>query len=124
MDDTERGRLDSLAAKLGGTRRMLEQAAAMPESQMSPEDREAAAAEAWRKVAEAAQVPADALAGLMGMLEEGATASAVAKRFGVSKWTARKWLENLRDKGAAYVDGERATARWLLAPPLREDDAQ
>ena len=124
MDDRERGRLDAIAAKLGGARRMLAETTAMPQPEISPEAREAAAAEAWRQVGEAAQVPAEALAPLLEMLGEGTTAPAVAKRFGVSKWTARTWLENLRGKGAAYVDGERKAARWRLAPPLPGGDAQ
>jgi transposase-like protein len=58
------------------------------------------------------------------MLEEGTTIGAAAERFGVKKWQARKWLEWLRIAGAAHVDGERSAARWRLAPPLGEGDAQ
>jgi hypothetical protein len=42
----------------------------------------------------------------------------------VKKWTARTWLENLRGKGAAYVVGTRAAARWKLTPPPGEGDSQ
>jgi hypothetical protein len=35
----------------------------------------------------------------------------------VSKWTARTYLERLRTEGLVRMEGERRTARWLLAEP-------
>lgn len=125
MDDRERGRLDALAAKLGTARRTIEEGRARPAPpQADPEALAALTAEGWRQVGEAAQVPGEALGPLLEMLEGGTTISAVATRFDVKKWTARTWLENLRGKGAAYVVGERAAARWMLTPPPGEGDTQ
>lgn len=124
MDDRERGRLDALAAKLGGARRTIEEGRSMPAPpQVPPEALAALTAEHWRQVGEAAQVPGETLGPLLEMLEEGTTISAVAARFDVKKWTARTWLENLRGKGAAYVVGTRAAARWKLTPPPGEGDS-
>jgi hypothetical protein len=122
MNDKERELLARLDAKNAATRQMLAETVAMPKPQLSPEAREAVAAEAWRRVAE--EPPREVLAPLLEMLEEGTTIGAAAERFGVKKWQARKWLEWLRIAGAAHVDGERSAARWRLAPPLGEGDAQ
>jgi len=46
---------------------------------------------------------------------DGTTISRVAVALDVTKWTARCWLERLRDEGTAEVCGERAVARWRLA---------
>lgn len=125
MDDSERGRLDAIAAKLGGARRMLAEDAAAPKPpRVSPEEREAVTAEAWRKAGEEAEIPEEARGQLLRMLGDGTTISAVAAAFGLSKYAARTWLENLRGQGAAYVDGERKAARWRLAPPPSDGDAQ
>jgi len=122
MNDKEREMLAALDAKNAGTRRMLEETAAMPRPQVPPEVHEAAIAQAWRKVAE--EPPREALGPLLEMLGEGTTIPAVARRFEVKQWKARKWMEWLRVAGAAYVDGERSAARWRLAPPPGEGDAQ
>jgi hypothetical protein len=121
MDKETRGRFAELNAKLGGVRQMNAETAAMPKPpEASPEVRAAFVAEQWRQVDEQAQIPPEVVAPLMEMLEAGTTAPAVARRFGVSKWTARTWLENLRGRNVAYVAGERSKARWLLAPPPEE----
>jgi hypothetical protein len=36
---------------------------------------------------------------------------------GVSKWTARTYLERLRGEGLVRMEGEKRTAKWLLAEP-------
>jgi hypothetical protein len=123
LDEDTRAKLDAVHQKLAGARETLAQTAAMPRPpEVSREALAAHTAARWRQVAE--EPPRDALGPLLEMLEAGTTISAAEKRFGVKKWQARKWLEWVRLTGAAYVDGERSTARWRLAPPLAEGDAQ
>ena len=133
LNDKEREVLAALDAKNAGTRRMLAETAATPRPQMPPEDRAAAAAEAWRHVVEEAEIPGEARSRLLEMLAAppspadprgGTTIPAVAGEFGVSVWTARKWLASLRLTSAVYLDGERKAARWRLAPPPGGGDAQ
>jgi hypothetical protein len=124
VDEDTRAAFASLDEKLRAVRRMNAETAAMPRPDVSPQEAAAAAEEAWRKVGEEAEIPPEAAERLLGMLREGTTAGSVAQAFGVSKWTARTWLEKLRGQGAAYVDGERKAARWRLAPPPEQDDAQ
>ena len=124
VDDDTRAAFSALDAKLKGVRRMNAETNAMPRPEMSPEAAEAAAEEAWRQVGEQAEIPAEVMERLLGMLREGTTAGGVARALAVSKWTARTWLEKLRGQGAAYVDGEKRAARWRLAPPPPEGDAQ
>jgi hypothetical protein len=124
MNDRERDMLDGLAAKLGGARRMITETMARPAPpEASPEALAAHVAERWWQIGEAAEVPADARPRLAEMLGGGTTISTVAKEFAVTKWTARQWLQRLRNERVAYVDGTRATARWRLAPPPGTGDA-
>jgi hypothetical protein len=121
MDEETRGRFAALNAKLDGVRQVVAETAAMPRPPEVAADAIAAVvAERWRQVGEAAQIPAEAHGPLLEMLEHGTTTPAVARRFEVSKWTARTWLENLRGRNVAYVAGERSKARWRLAPPPEE----
>jgi hypothetical protein len=124
MDDRERGRLDALAAKLGGVRQVIMETAAIPAPPEVPAgDLAALVAERWRRVGEAAEIPEGARRRLLEMLAEGTTGPRVAEALGVSKWTARTWLESLRNEGAVYLDGVKKAARWRLAPPLPDGDA-
>jgi hypothetical protein len=124
MDESTAARNAAIHRKLTDASRSLAVAAAIPRPEpVAPETRAAFTAERWRQVAD--EPPRQVLGPLLGMLEEGTTISAVAGQFtGGKKWQARKWLEYLRLAGAAYVDGERSAARWRLAPPLGEGDAQ
>lgn len=128
VDEDTRARIDGIHAKLDRARRVIAETAALPKRlPITPEGREARAAlaaERWRQVGEAAEIPADARGGLLALLGEGTTISAVAKTLGVKQWTARTWLEKLRGENLAYVDGERRGARWRLAPPPGDGDAE
>lgn len=125
MDKSIQARNDAIHQRLADAGRMLAETAAMPSPPLvDPAERAAFTAERWRQVGEQAQIPEEARPRLLEMLREGTTAPAVAAAFEVSKWTARTWLENLRLGGAAYVDGERKAARWRLAPPPGDGDAQ
>lgn len=125
MGDREREMLASLAAKLGGARRLLTETLNRPAPpEASPEAVAAQVAERWWKVGEAAEIPAGNRPRLVEMLGGGTTISTVAREFEVTKWTARQWLQRLRNENVAYVDGTRATAKWRLAPPPADGDAQ
>ena len=71
---------------------------------------------------EATDIPAEARETLLLLLTPpGTTISEVARSVGVSKWTARTYLERLRTEGLVRMEGERRTARWLLNEPGEGD---
>lgn len=116
MDPDARATIAGVDRKLEEIRRMREETAALPgPPDVPPEVLEAFHAERWRKVAEAAQIPDEARPDLLEMLREGTTAAQITEKFKITKWTARTWLERLREEGAARVVGERRTAKWVLA---------
>jgi hypothetical protein len=124
MGEREREMLAGLAAKLGGARRMITETMARPAPpEVSAEVLAAHVAERWWKVGEAAEIPEQARPRLVEMLAEGTTISKVAAEFKTTKWTARQWLQRLRNERVAYVDGTRSTAKWRLAPPPDSGDA-
>jgi hypothetical protein len=123
MGNRERDRLDTLAAKLDGVRRMNAETAALP---APPRLSQEIIADAWHRVAAQAEIPEAVRPRMLDMLAAapsaadprgGTTIPAVAGAFGVTIWTARTWLENLRDGGAAHVDGRKKAARWRPGPP-------
>jgi hypothetical protein len=124
MGEKERAKLNSIAAKLDGARRVIEETMARPAPpQVAPEVLAARVAEDWHTVGVEAVIPEGARPRLTEMLGAppsaadalgGTTIRLVAEEFGVSRWTARQWLEKLRVEGVAYVSGRRATARWKL----------
>jgi hypothetical protein len=128
VDEDTQARIAGIHAKLDAARQVMAETAALPKrAPLSPEGLEARAAltaERWRQVGEQAQIPDDARPRLLAMLGEGTTISAIADGFGLKRWTARTWLEALRNERLAYVDGERRGARWRLAPPPEGGDAQ
>lgn len=127
MNDREREKLDRLAAKLGGARRVITEVRRRPAPPDVPAEALAAqVAEDWRQVGVEAVIPDAARPRLLEMLAAppsaedprgGTTSTAVARAFGVSKWTARTWLEALRGEGVGYVDGVKKAARWRPAAP-------
>ena len=117
MGDRERELLNSIAAKLGGARRMITETMARPAPPQVPQEAVAAiAAEHWRQVGVEAVIPEGARPRLLEMLGGGTTIRLVAAEFRLSKWTARTWLQKFRDEGLAYVDGARSAARWRRVP--------
>lgn len=134
MGDRERAMLEGIAAKIGGARRIITQTMARPAPpQVSAEAVAAVAAEHWQEVRAETVIPDEARPRLLEMLATppsaadprgGTTNRAVARALGVSKWTARNWLDALRDERVAFVDGARATARWKMAPPPADGDAE
>ncbi len=73
----------------------------------------------WQELAEATEIPSAARQVLARRLAIGTTISEVASEAGVSKWTARVWLERLRYEGAARIVGSRRTARWHATEALK-----
>lgn len=83
-----------------------------------PHDQQVAYAEAqWKALGEATEIPAEARGPLLSLLAAGTTISEVASTLGVSKWTARTYLERLRTERLVRMEGEKRTARWLLNQP-------
>lgn len=118
LDEGTRAKLVAVHEKLGAARGALAETAALPKPpEVSREALAAHTAERWRQVAEAAEIPEGARPQLMELLGGGTTISAVAARFEVSKWTARTWLENLREHGLARLDGKGRGAQWRAASP-------
>jgi DNA-binding NarL/FixJ family response regulator len=117
LDDDMRARLKRMDAKNAETRRVLKEAAAVPLPDISHEDQIAHAAARWQQLGEATDIPDDAREILLRLLVAGTTIKAVAEALEVSKWTARTYLERLRTDGLVRMEGEKRTARWLLAEP-------
>jgi hypothetical protein len=99
------------------TRRLLAEASAEPVPDIPHEAQLAHAAERWRQVGEATEIPDEARGKLLGLLSAGTTISEVARVLEVTKWTARTYLERLRTEGLVRMAGEKRTARWLLTEP-------
>jgi hypothetical protein len=115
IDPDARARLAEIDAKNKNTLRMITETAAMPKPpEVSPEALAAHTAARWRQIGDGAQIPAEARPVLLGLLREGTTIAAIAEALGVSKWTARTYLERLRNEGIARVDGKGRSARFRL----------
>ena len=117
LDDDMRARLAAMGERNDQTRRTIAETAAMPQPDISHEDQVAHAAARWRQLGEATDIPDDAREALLRLLGAGTTIAEVARTLGVTKWTARTYLERLRTEGLVRMEGERRTARWLLADP-------
>jgi hypothetical protein len=68
------------------------------------------------------EIPADALGVMASLLVTGTTIREVSGALGVTRWTARRWLERLRDAGSVRVAGETKAARWVQIAPLAGSD--
>jgi hypothetical protein len=123
MDDDARSRYAAVRERLSAAAASLAETAAMPRPEADPADRAAFIAQRWQQVTAGVQIPEGPRGRLLAMLGEGTTISVVARALEVKPWTARTWLEKLRDENLAYVDGERRGAHWRLAPPPGDGDA-
>lgn len=118
MDDDTRRRLAEVDAKLGGVRKIIAETAALPKPpDVSPEALAASTAERWRQVGEQAQISPGHREILLGLLKSGTTIRAVAEALGVTTWTARTYLQKLRDEGAARLDGKGRGSLWRAPEP-------
>lgn len=123
MDDDTRENIQRLSRSAGEkitrAREQLAETAARPkpDSAPDPDAMDAFVRQRWQQVASTAQIPDEHRPVLLDMLRSGTTGSQVAKKLDVSAWTARTYLERLRDEGAAKVVGEKRTAKWVLAEP-------
>lgn len=115
MDEETRAKLAAVDRKLGGVRAMNAGTAALPKPpEVSKEALAASTAERWRRVGEQAEISEIHMSVLLGLLASGTTISIAAETLGVSKWTARTYLEALRNKKVARVEGVKRAARWVL----------
>jgi DNA-directed RNA polymerase specialized sigma24 family protein len=103
--------------RLAEIRRDLAETAKMDIPDIPHEDQVAYAEAQWRALGEATAIPDDHRAPLLALLVAGTTISEVAATLGVSKWTARTYLERLRTEGLVRLEGERKAARWRLNEP-------
>jgi hypothetical protein len=117
LDDDMRTRLRKMGERNAETRRIIEEAAAVPLPDIPHEDQVAHAAARWRQLGEATDIPDSAREILLSLLAAGTTISEVARTLEVTKWTARTYLERLRTEGLVRMEGEKRTARWLLTEP-------
>ena len=80
-------------------------------------------AQRWRDLGMATEIPSAIIRDLIALLAgDGTTTNTVASTFGVSKWTARCWLERLRQEGMAGDPGKGRGARWRLTGVTDSDD--
>lgn len=114
-DDGLRAQFNALGEKIGQAREVLRETEALPPHPEVPEEKlKASSEERWRQAGDQAVIPDDAMEPLISLLREGTTTSAVARAFGISSWTARTWLQKLRNAGVAHVEGVKRGARWKL----------
>ena len=116
-DDPLRSRWAEQGRRNDETRRILAESAAEPLPAIPHEQLVAHAADRWRQLGEGTVIPDEAREILLRLLTAGTTISEAARTLDVSKWTARTYLERLRTEGLVRMEGERRTARWLLAEP-------
>jgi hypothetical protein len=116
-DDPLRRRWLDQGKRNDETRRILAESAAAPDPDVTPEQRAAFTAARWQQLGEGTVIPDEAREVLLRLLAAGTTISEAARTLEVSKWTARTYLERLRTEGLVRMEGERRTARWLLAEP-------
>ncbi len=125
LDPKLRGLLAKIDATTADTRRIdaeNEQIIAHL-ADVPPEKMAESTAARWHQIAEQTEIPPGVLDPLLSMLAgEGTSASKAAEAFGVSKWTARCWLEKLRDNGTACIGGKGRGARWRLTRTTDSDD--
>ena len=116
LDDDMRTRLRKMGERNAETRRVLEEAAAVPLPDISHDDQVAHAAARWRQVGEGTAIPDDARERLLELLAAGTTARQAAEQLGVTPWVARTYLERLRLERLAHTEGKGRASRWVAGP--------
>jgi len=103
------------------TRRMIAETAAMPEPDVTPEQRAAYTAARWDAEAEQTVIPDDMRGKLLALVAgEGVSVRAAADALGIPEGSRRKvrwWLERLRWEGLVRAEGKGRATRWKLVPP-------
>src|SRR6185437_8624093 len=99
------------------TRRLLAESAAEPLPDIPHDQQVAHAADRWRQLGEKTVIPDEHREKLLALLAAGTTIPEAARALEVTKWTARTYLERLRGEGLVRMEGEKRTAKWLLAEP-------
>ena len=117
VPDELRARWLKQGERLAETRRVLSETTGMDTPDIPHDDLVAHAAAQWQALGEATEIPPEAREPLLRLLAAGTTISEVATTLGVSKWTARTYLERLRGEGLVRMEGEKRTARWRLNEP-------
>lgn len=117
LDDDLRAQWRRTGRKIDGARRELAEAGEAVPDDLPKEALEGAADAEWGKLGAATDIPQADRVRLLDLLKAGTTRAEVARTLGVSPWTSRMYLERLRAEGRVRVEGDRRTARWVLAEP-------
>jgi DNA-directed RNA polymerase specialized sigma24 family protein len=115
-DDPLRRRWLDQGKRNDETRRILAESAAVPDPDVTPEQRAAFTAARWQQLGEGTDIPDEARAVLLQLLAAGTTISAAATALDASRWVARTYLERLRTEGLAELAGKGRGARWVTPP--------
>lgn len=116
MDDVTRTRLRELDRKLGRTAGILAETQALPPAPDVPAEKlRESSEERWRQVGDQADLSPEHRQALLDLLKDGTTITAATEALGVSTWTARSYLQVLRNEGLARIDGKGRGARWRTA---------
>jgi len=121
LDDDMRTRLRKMGERNDQTRRTIAETSAMPEPDVSPEDRAAYTAAKWDREAENTVIPDDMRARLLELTAgEGISARQAVNALGVAEATRAKvtwWLNRLRWEGKVRLEGKGRGAKWKLVTP-------
>lgn len=103
------------------TRRLIAETAAMPEPDVTPEQRAAYTAARWDAEAEQTVIPDDMRPKLLALVAgEGISVRGAADALGIpegSRQKVRWWLERLRWEGLVCAEGKGRATRWKLVTP-------
>jgi hypothetical protein len=114
-DNDLRRRFGDLGRKLADQRALLEETASMPEPPEVPEEKlKESSEERWRQAGEQAEMSREQREMLLDLLKDTTTTSGAAKALGVSTWTARTFLQKLRNERVAETAGKGRGAHWRL----------
>jgi hypothetical protein len=126
-DDPLRRRWLDQGKRNDETRRILAESAAVPDPDVTPEQRAAHTAAKWDAEAERTVVPDDMREKLLALVAgEGISARQAVGELGVPEASRAKvtwWLNRLRWEGLVRLDGKGRGARWKLVPPPEDGDA-
>lgn len=108
-----RDRLGGTAFKISGNAQRLNDLGEVPDIPQDQLDK--ITKDAWHQLAEQTVIPVQHRAELLSLLSgEGTTIAALREALGVKEWTARKYLNHMRDQGWVEVQGEKRGARWVI----------
>jgi hypothetical protein len=113
--------------KLAETRRVLQETAAVPQPDVTPEEQAAYTRAMWDTEAEQTEIPPDIRARLLGLVAgEGISARQAVNALGIPEAGRAKvtwWLNRLRWEGVVRLEGKGRGAKWKLVAASDGGDA-